>query len=319
MYGNIKNPYIILGINNTSNKDEIKKAYKEIALSCHPDKLIHITDEIEKQKRIDKFKEASIAYEILTNTNKYHGMSNGMGETHDGTYEDTEGVWENTWNDDAFEWKDVWSKFFNKEAIKDTIFDIANQFVKSKIYPKSYYNPSSNIEPKKIHEIKLEVSYNEIITNAKKKLRLILVDINDPIFIDIYCGYFPQIIKEYTDDSDDCNEVIHEIIINMEIKKQDNFEHIISKNGSIDIITTLDIALQEYILGTTKKIEYIDGKTLEVNIPSFQKEYYEIYGKGIKKGSFIINLCVKNIENSKWDALNEKDKAEMIRILETCS
>ena len=314
MYGNTKNPYIILGINSSSSKDEIKKAYKEIALSCHPDKLIHITDETERQKRIDKFKDASMAYEILMNRGNYT-----YNDTDDGTYRDSEGVWENSWNDDTFEWKDVWNKFFNKEAIKDTFFDIASQFVKSKIYPKSYYNPTSNLEPKKIHEIRLEVSYNEIITNAKKKLRLILVDINEPIFIDIYCGLFPQVVKEYTDDNDDGIEVIHEIIINMEIKKQDNFDHIISKSGSIDIITSLDIALQEHILGTTRKIEYIDGKLLEVNIPAFQKEYYEICGKGIKNGSFIINLCVKNIENSKWNALNEKDKAEMIRILEMCS
>jgi len=312
MYGNLKNPYVILGINSSSSKDEIKKAYKEIALSCHPDKLVNITDETERQKRIDKFKDASMAYEILMNrsNNTYDG-------TYD-TYHDSEGVWENSWNDDTFEWKDVWNKFFNKEAIKDTFFDIANQFVKSKIYPKSYYNPSSNIEPKKIHEVKLEVTYNEIITNAKKKLRLILVDINEPIFIDIYCGSFPQVIKEYTDDDEDGSETIHEIIINMEIKKQDNYDHIISKSGSIDIITSVDISLQEYILGTTKKIEYIDGKNMELHIPAFQKEYYEIRGKGIKNGSFIINLCVKNIENSKWDALNEKDKAEMIRILELC-
>ena len=318
MYGNTKNPYVILGINSSSTKDEIKKAYKEIALSCHPDKLIHITDETERQKRIDKFKDASMAYEILMNRSN-HTYDDTDDGTDDGTYRDSEGVWENSWNDDAFEWKDVWNKFFNKEAIKDTFFDIASQFVKSKIYPKSYYNPSSNLEPKKIHEIKLEVTYNEIITNAKKKLRLILVDINEPIFIDIYCGSFPQVVKEYTDDNEDGREILHEIIINMEIKKQDNYDHIISKGGSIDIITSIDISLQEYILGTTMKIEYIDGKNLEVHIPAFQKEYYEICGKGIKNGSFIINLCVKNMENSKWNALNEKDKAEMIRILEMCS
>ena len=52
--------YDILGISKGASKEDIKKAYKEIALSCHPDKLIHIKDETEKNKKIEKFKEASI-------------------------------------------------------------------------------------------------------------------------------------------------------------------------------------------------------------------------------------------------------------------
>jgi DnaJ-class molecular chaperone len=303
MYG-AKNPYNILGINTIASKDEIKKAYKDIALSCHPDKLINITDDTEKQKRIDRFKDASVAYEIL--------MNKPIGDSY--SYEKCD----SEFHDDSFDWKEVWTNFFNKENIKDTLFDIANQFVKSKIYPKSYYNPTSNVGPIKIHEVSLEVSYNEIISNTKKKLRLILVDIDEPIFVDIYCASFPQVVKEYTDDEQG-QEILHEIIINMEIKKQDNFDHIISKNGSIDIITSIDISLLEYIQGTIKTIEYIDGKNLEISIPCFQKEYYEIPGKGINCGSFIINISVKNIENNKWDALNEKDKAELIRILNTCS
>ena len=40
-----KNPFLILGINANSSKDDIKKAYKEIALCCHPDKLINVIDD----------------------------------------------------------------------------------------------------------------------------------------------------------------------------------------------------------------------------------------------------------------------------------
>ena len=33
-----KNPYKILGINENSSIEEIKKSFKKIALECHPDK-----------------------------------------------------------------------------------------------------------------------------------------------------------------------------------------------------------------------------------------------------------------------------------------
>jgi DnaJ-class molecular chaperone len=47
-----------LDINKISKytKDDIKDIYKKIALECHPDKLINITDINEKNMKIDKFK-----------------------------------------------------------------------------------------------------------------------------------------------------------------------------------------------------------------------------------------------------------------------
>ena len=107
------------------------------------------------------------------------------------------------------------------------------------------------------------------------------------------------------------------IFIYIDNNKYDNFDHIESKYGPIDLITTADISLEEYLLGCSKEIQYIDGKMMDINIPAFQKEYYEIQGKGLFNGSLIINLCVKNIEKENWDNISNEDKAEMIRILKT--
>jgi hypothetical protein len=161
--------YEILGLNPNATKDEIKKAYKEIAITCHPDKLMHITDEVEKEKRIDKFKKATIAY------NKLSGSS---------AQEDID------INDDSF-----WAS--------DIFMDVAKMFINNNIRPKAYYNPvEKSIEERIVHKVKLDVSYIDILNNTKKKVRLILVDIQDPIFIDIYCGKFPQVTKQYIDDDD---------------------------------------------------------------------------------------------------------------------
>jgi DnaJ like chaperone protein len=64
------NPFHILGINKNASNAEIKKAFKNIALKCHPDKLVNIKDEKIKNEKIEKFKNASIAYNLLIN-NKF--------------------------------------------------------------------------------------------------------------------------------------------------------------------------------------------------------------------------------------------------------
>lgn len=287
----MQNPHTILGLNKGASKDDIKKAYKEIALSCHPDKLVGLSDAKEKENRIEKFKQASVAYEILMNNNC------------------------NTCDyDDKRDWKDIWNTFFDKESLKETFVDIANMFIQSKVYPKSYYNPSSNLNKNDIaiHNIKLQVSYLEVLRNAKKKLRLILVDIEEPIFIDILCGSFPQVTKEYFDD----NDIQHDIVINMEfVNNVEGYDHIISKDGSVDLVTTIEVSLYEYITGYTRSLTYIDGTNMTFTIPPFQKQFYEIHNKGLKKGSLIVNIFVKNIEKDLWDKIQESDKVEMIRIL----
>jgi|TARA_B110000977_G_scaffold200286_1_gene290212 DnaJ-class molecular chaperone len=58
--------YKLLELNNNATDQEIKKAYKKLAIKYHPDKNPDDKEAAEK-----KFKEISEAYEILTNKDKY--------------------------------------------------------------------------------------------------------------------------------------------------------------------------------------------------------------------------------------------------------
>ena len=58
------NYYSILGVPETATDDEIKKAYRKIAMKYHPDK-----NPGDKEAEV-KFKEASEAYDVLSNPEK---------------------------------------------------------------------------------------------------------------------------------------------------------------------------------------------------------------------------------------------------------
>ncbi len=61
---NERDYYEVLGVGKTANADDIKKAYRKLAIKYHPDKN-------KDDKSVEeKFKEATEAYEILSDTKK---------------------------------------------------------------------------------------------------------------------------------------------------------------------------------------------------------------------------------------------------------
>lgn len=61
--------YEVLGVAKTATADELKKAYRKLAIKYHPDRQQGKTD-AEKKDAEEKFKEAAEAYDVLSNPDK---------------------------------------------------------------------------------------------------------------------------------------------------------------------------------------------------------------------------------------------------------
>lgn len=64
-----KDLYEILGVPKTASDEEIKKAYRKLAIKLHPDRFA-TASESEKKQAEEKFKEINHAYEVLSDKNK---------------------------------------------------------------------------------------------------------------------------------------------------------------------------------------------------------------------------------------------------------
>ena len=65
----VRDYYGILGVEPSSSEEEIKKAYRRLALEWHPDKHEQADDE-KKAEAEEKFKEISEAYAVLSDPQK---------------------------------------------------------------------------------------------------------------------------------------------------------------------------------------------------------------------------------------------------------
>lgn len=61
--------YEVLGISKSASENEIKKAYRKMAMQYHPDKFSQASDS-ERKEAEDKFKEINEAYQVLSDAGK---------------------------------------------------------------------------------------------------------------------------------------------------------------------------------------------------------------------------------------------------------
>lgn len=143
-----KNYYNILGVSKNASQNDIKKAYKKLAIKWHPDKNTENKDKAE-----EKFKEISDAYQTLSDNNKrkeydMHGSTNNnLNQNHN--FQNPRDIFSNLFGNNPFN-----NNFFNDSFFND-------KFEKN--------NMNSKIEDT---IIKIESSIKDLYFSSKKKITI---------------------------------------------------------------------------------------------------------------------------------------------------
>jgi len=146
--------YEILGVGKNASQDEIKKAYRKLAMQFHPDRNPG------NKEAEEKFKEAAEAYEILSNEekrSKYDRFGHG-GLKGDPDFQGFTNV-----NDIFSHFSDIFGGAFGGSSIFDDIFGGSSQ---QRSRQRSTGQPGSDLK------ITLKLTLEEIATGTTKKVKI---------------------------------------------------------------------------------------------------------------------------------------------------
>jgi DnaJ-class molecular chaperone len=269
----MESSYNILGLNENATDQEVRARYIELARKHHPDKLINEKPEVRKENE-EIFKKITVAYHKIINKEA-------------DIFKDEE----------VDEWiNKLWGMFNNPELwdnLKKIVIKVAG-----------------NIKQER-HKIEVKVSLEDIYNKKKKKLRLFLNNVKDPVFCDLDCSKYPGYIYNY-------NNLI-EIDFTIHIKK-----HKIYYNDDLinigDLYTTIMIKWDEYINGTCVELVYLDNTKLSIEIEPFTdlKKSHEIKNKGLfKNGNLYICYELINPKKINWELINNEKQKEIINALKS--
>ncbi|KAI4609854.1 uncharacterized protein J4E87_010971 [Alternaria ethzedia] len=106
------NPYEVLGLETEATADDVKKAYRKMALKCHPDKAAPD----EKEAANKAFQEIAFAYAVLSDDRRRR------------RYDLTGSTAETMEDDDDFDWLKFYREQFENVVNEEAINNVANEY-----------------------------------------------------------------------------------------------------------------------------------------------------------------------------------------------
>lgn len=242
--------YETLGVAENASQDEIKKAFRKLAMQYHPDK--NSGDKAAEAK----FKEINEAYDTLGNEQKRQDYDNrkNFQQNMNGQH---------------------WS--FNMGGMPGGLDDFINNF-----FNQNGFGPMHRPQPKN-RDVSLTMTVNlEDIYRGKK----VPLKYNTPsgrtvdLMVDIPAGVDNGTRIRYQGQGDHAVTGLPPGDLLLQIVSADH--PIFERHGS-DLHMKMQLDALSAIVGTKKKLDCIDGSKIELNIPSGTQHgtFFRVQGKGM--------------------------------------
>jgi curved DNA-binding protein len=243
-----RDAYEILGVAKTASDDEIKKAYRKLAMKWHPDRNPDNLEEAEKN-----FKEVKEAFEQIETAEKR--------ATYDAPFRGSS--WQgfgNRTNDDIFreffrdeyDWSDLNGKTFKDQE------DFADLFKNAKTY--RYNEPAKNEDANVNIEITLEEAFkgkDAIITYKTPDSETRTVEIKIPAGIDT-----GKKLRVTGGGSRQRANLAHgNLFVTITVKPHAKFVR-----EAQNIVMKVEVPVLDMLAGGQTRIQTIDGKEYDINV-----------------------------------------------------
>lgn len=150
------------------------------------------------------------------------------------------------------------------------------------------------------------VSFFDILQKRKLEKEISIYGISVPIKVD--CSEFPsQIIKR------SLNGIRSQIMIKFEIEDDDQYSHVIKKDGRVDLIYEIGISHFQFYKGIEYSFDHIDGQEVTVKTKPISDKCIRVKNRGLNGGDLLVKIqvinpnrsLIKNISNDEYKTLLE--------------
>lgn len=280
----------ILGLDTTATKEDIKKAYKSIALKTHPDKLTNL-DDAEREEKELQFKEVSEAYQRLIDDNFTEDILNDFFDD----FDDNEGL----------------SSMFGGSSGIKMFSGMASKLFQSGAFQGAFQNTFQNTfqnQFQSIFKASVTITYYDLINKRKVEKDFNLCGIPTKAVID--CSKFPrqQITRSF-------NGLSSTADIEMKLEDTPDYQNEILSSGKVNLIYNLNISHYDYYKGFNHSFIHIDGNKVNFKTKRMSKKILKIKNRGLNGGDLLIKLNLFNPSNKNLEKIEKEDYDKFLDIL----